>query len=383
MKKILALLSLSALAFASCTETEGDPNPDSGEFPFIQEEAHLGIEPDDRAVPLNFSEQIGLWMPYVRFVDYMQGKSEEEFQTAVSELLSDASAQSVNTVYFHVHATGDAYYESDIYPKGEFLDGDYDPLRIVLDTAHSMGISVHAWLNPLRMQTVSKMDELSDDFIVKKWVSEDDPAVKIVGDRWYLDPAYDKITDLIADTAAEILDKYDVDGIHIDDYFYPTTDTSFDSEAFKESGSDDLAQWRRDNVSRFVTALYDTVKSRDKRLKFGISPQGNVNTDYNSQYADVALWAGTPGYADYIVPQLYYGFKNSACPFEQTLREWETLVGDSGVSLIIGLAEYKVGKADKWAGAAGENEWIDDPDIISRQIELVKFSTADGYALYR
>ena len=137
-----------------------------------------------------------------------------------------------------------------------------------------------------------------------------------------------------------------------------------------------------ENCTRFVKAIYDAVKSHDKRILFGISPQGNINANYTSQYADVKLWGGNKGYCDYIVPQIYFGFENSACPFDKTLEEWEILRGDSGVELIIGLAPYKLGKEDKWAGEFGEQEWIDTPDIISRQIELVNNSSADGYALY-
>ena len=96
-----------------------------------------------------------------------------------------------------------------------------------------------------------------------------------------------------------------------------------------------------------VKSLYDTVKNNNKKIKFGISPQGNINANYNSQYADVKLWAGTEGYADYIIPQIYFGFENETCPFESTLKEWEKLVKDSGTSLIIGLAEYKLGEEDK------------------------------------
>ena len=383
MKRFLAIVSLTALALASCSAEELESPADSGETSYIQDEAHLGIEPDNRPLPLNFTEQIGLWLPYMDFADYMYGKSEKEYRSAVADILSAAKEDSVNTVYFHVHPNGDAYYDSELFPRGIFYDGDYDPLRIMLDIAHSMGISVHAWLNPLRLQTAEQMGNISDDFIVKQWVNESSPKVKLIGERWYLNPAYPEVSELVSQTAGEILDRYNVDGIHIDDYFYPTTDDSFDIEAFSESGADDLSQWRRDNVSRYVKGLYDTVKNHDKRLRFGISPQGNIRTDHDSQYADVALWSGNPGYADYIVPQIYYGFRNAACPFEPTLRQWEELVGDSGVSLVIGLAEYKKGSADKWAGAAGENEWIEDPDVIKKQIELVKASSADGYALYR
>ena len=128
--------------------------------------------------------------------------------------------------------------------------------------------------------------------------------------------------------------------------------------------------------------MYDEVKAADERLEFGISPQGSISGNYDSQFADVRLWAGQEGYCDYIVPQIYFGFRNECCPFEPTLRKWEEITAESNVSLVVGLGAYKVGKADKWAGAAGEEEWIEDTDIIERQKELVKNSSADGYVLY-
>ena len=276
---------------------------------------------------------------------------------------------------------GDAYYRSEIYPKGTFLDGDYDPFQIVLDEAHKLGISVHAWINPLRLQTEEEMANLSDDFIIKKWINAGEPFVKAVNGRWYLSPSYPETVELLEATAWEILDNYDVDGLHIDDYFYPTTDDDFDSEEFEKSGSNDINEWRTENVSRYVKAIYDAVKSHDEKLLFGISPQGNIDSDYITQYADVRRWGSEGGFCDYIVPQLYFGFENECCPFLQTLGQWEELV-DSDVSLVVGLAPYKIGREDKWAGAAGELEWINDPDIIEKQIAAVKNSAADGYALY-
>ena len=160
------------------------------------------------------------------------------------------------------------------------------------------------------------------------------------------------------------------------------TSPDFDSEEFAESGADDLASWRTENVSRFVKAMHDTVKAIDERLLFGISPQGNIRADYETQYADVRKWAGEKGFCDYIVPQIYFGFQNETVPFLPTLEEWTELIQGSGVSLIIGLAAYKLGREDKWAGKAAELEWINDPDIIQKQIAAVKASAADGYALY-
>ena len=377
MKRFIAAACAAAFVFAggcSAYDMSGSSCLTDTELPDKAEEKGY--------VPLNYRKQVGMWLPYVRFPEYMQGRSEAEFRRKVSEILEEALADNVNTVYFHVHPAGDAYYRSDIYPKGQYLDGEYDPLAIVTEEAHKRGISVHGWINPLRMQTEGDMSQLPDSFIVKRWIKEGKPFVKNVNGRWYLDPAYPETVELLRNTAEEILGRYDVDGLHIDDYFYPTTDPEFDREAFGESGAEDLAQWRTDNVNRFVKILYDTVKEKDERLVFGISPQGNINADYDTQYADVRRWGGEQGFCDYIVPQIYFGFENETSPFLPVLAEWEKLVGGSGVSLIVGLAAYKLGREDKWAGAAAELEWINDPDIISRQIAAVADSSADGYALY-
>ena len=200
--------------------------------------------------------------------------------------------------------------------------------------------------------------------------------------RWYLDPSYTEVDELLRDCIREIMTNYDVDGIHIDDYFYPTASPEFDAEEFAASGISDLGEWRRSNCTRMVRAMYDEVKSCDSRAEFGISPQGSISGNYDSQFADVRLWSGEKGYCDYIVPQLYFGFENESCPFAETLALWESMTCPD-VRLVAGLGAYKLGKTDKWAGAAGENEWIESPDIIQRQIELVGKSTASGYALYR
>ena len=378
MKKIMAAACAAALfVCAGCSAETGE------RYSSVYMTESAAADKEQEYVPLNYTEQVGLWLPYVGFPEYMQSRSEEQFRTGIQHILEDAAADGVNTVYFHVHPNGDAYYRSDIYPRGIYLDGDYDPLAIVIDEAHKRGISVHGWINPLRMQTDEEMRALPGDFIVKKWIASGSPCVKNVNGRWYLAPYCRETVELLKETVSEIIGRYDVDGIHIDDYFYPTTDEEFDREAFEESGSSDLSQWRMDNVSRFVKAIYDTVKAADRRLIFGISPQGNIDADYGSQYADVRLWGGQHGYCDYIVPQIYFGFENETSPFLPTLAQWEELTEGSGVSLIIGLAAYKLGREDKWAGSSAELEWINDTDIINKQIEAVKESSADGYALYR
>lgn len=384
---------LTGIIICSCAApyTEISSAPDTVEPVSEYVRANESIRPEfeEKAVvksgytPMNYEKQIGIWYPYMDYEAYMYGKSAEEFRSTVRSMYEQAKTQSVNTIYVHIRPCGDAYYSSGIFPRGIYLDGDYDPLQIMLEEAHGLGLSVHAWINPLRCQTEEQMKSLSDEFIVKQWVeNRTGSLVGIVNGRYYLNPACDEVVDLICRGVDEIVRNYDIDGVHIDDYFYPTVSPDFDRTAFEVSGSTDLSQWRLENCSRLVHAIYESVKRVDSDILFGISPQGNIDANYSSQYADVRLWGSTVGYCDYLVPQIYFGFENETCPFAETLSAWESLTTCDNVSLVIGLAAYKQGKEDKWAGAAGELEWIENPDIIQRQIELVNSSSADGYALY-
>lgn len=387
MKRTILLAAVLTMFCTSCTNSKTESETETEkQLPtrYVQEIEHLHADNSRDYPPQNYSYHTGLWIPYTYYDEYMSGKSEEEFRSIIREKLTEAKTDGVNTVYLHVHPFGDAYYHSEIFPKGSFLDGEYDPLQIMLEEAHKLSLSAHAWINPLRCQTVEEMKQLPDTFILKTWTNDtENNFVKIVNDRWYLNPAYDETIKLVSQCVNEILNNYNVDGIHIDDYFYPTTAEDFDKEAFEASGNTNLTAWRTENCTRLVKAIYDTVKAYDSRVLFGISPQGNINSNYTTQYADVRLWGGESGYCDYIVPQLYFGFKNETCPFEPTLREWENIVKNSSVSLVIGVAAYKLGKEDKWAGAAGEQEWVENPDIIDEQIESVKKSSANGYSLYK
>lgn len=382
----IVLLIFMTMLLCSCSAENVPENsaPDVPVTSYVQDYDQLYIDVSEGYVPVNYAEQRGQWFPYMQYEEDMFGRSEDEFRRAVRERFTQAKEAGVNTVYLHIHPCGDAYYKSEIFPTGVCLDGDYDPLAIMLEEAHGLGLSAHGWINPFRCQTAEQMAELPADFIVKKWADDPDCSIaKLVGGRWYLDPSYTEATDLINACVKEILENYDVDGIHIDDYFYPTIDPDFDKAEFEKSGGGDLSQWRLSNCTRMVKGIFDTVKAYDRDVQFGISPQGNIESNYNSQYADVRLWAGSEGYCDYIVPQIYFGFENTVCPFESTLRRWEELRGNSSVGLIIGLAAYKQGREDKWAGQAGEREWIENDDVIQRQIELVEQSSAQGYALYK
>jgi len=343
---------------------------------------------------LNFREQKGFWITYLEYGSILKNKSESSFRKSIGNYFDNISDLGFNTVYVQVRAFGDAYYDSDLYPSGEQFDGtigtsnDFDALQVMIDCAHERGMSIHAWINPMRLMYTSQLEKIDDSYQIKKWFDSDKyNGTYIVksGDRWYLNPAYSEVTDLIASGITEIAANYDVDGIQIDDYFYPTTDSSFDRSAYSASGTDlSLSDWRIANVNRMVKKLYKAAHNANSSIVFGISPQGSVDNNYNQLYADVRTWCRSDGYCDYILPQVYFGFDNAALPYSDVILLWSSMVRNEDVKLVIGLAAYKIGAEDTYAGKSGKNEWLNNDDIISRQMKLAE--TLDNYggvAIYR
>lgn len=328
-----------------------------------KEETEAGI--------LNFDDQTGMWFTYMDYADILKGKNEEDFTQSVSSRFENAKKSGINTLYLHVRAFNDSYYKSKIFPKGEYYDADYDPLEIMINEAHKLGLSVHAWINPLRCQTDEQLKRLDESYTIKKWYDSDEKNgayIVNIENNWYLNPAYTEVRSYISDGVKEIVQNYKVDGLHIDDYFYPTSEKTFDAAAFSESGSENLDEWRKDNINKMIKEIYSVIKAEDKNMLFGISPQGNINANYSSRYADVKKWASELGFCDYIVPQIYFGFENESCPFKDTVKLWREINSCKEVKLIIGLCTYKIGNEDKWAGS-GKNEWKENRNIVSEQIQ--------------
>ena len=343
---------------------------------------------------LNYSEQKGIWISYLEYSSAMMNKSAKAFRSTIGEYFDNVKALSFNTVYVQVRAFGDAYYRSDLFPTGDRYNGtigaklSYDPLEIMVEEAHSRNLSVHAWINPMRLMTDSQLKSLSDSYTIKKWYNDSDKCGKYIvksDGRWYLNPAYPEVEKLISDGISDIVSGYDIDGIQIDDYFYPTTAASFDSAAYKASGtSASLSSWRTANINDMVKRMNKTVHSANPSVLFGISPQGSVDNNYDSLYADVKTWCRSTEYCDYILPQVYFGFDNAALPYSDTIALWSSMTSSGNVKLVIGLAGYKIGAADAYAGANGKNEWINNSDIISRQMKAAKkLGNYGGVAIFR
>ncbi len=333
---------------------------------------------------INYETQKAFWFAYLDIDAMLLNASEASFRASIKEAMNNVALLGCNTVYVHVRAFGDAYYPSSYYAFTAAYSGtlgtkpSYDPLEIMIDEAHKLGLSFHAWINPMRTTTKARYKEMGNEFTLKQWYNSDSAnGTYLVYDKsteyYWLSPAYPAVRELICNGIAEIVTNYNVDAVHIDDYFYPTTSSSFDKEAFKASGEADLSAWRKSVVSRLVREMYSTVKACNPNVLFGISPAGNISNNTDKYYADVVTWCANSGYMDYVVPQIYYNYGDKLA-FETAVIDWANLVTEDSVDLVCGIAAYKVGTTKDWSKG----------DILKRQTDdVASIDRYSGVAYYR
>lgn len=201
----------------------------------------------------------------------------------------------------------------------------------------------------------------------------------------FIIPLMKKLEKLILSGVDEILDNYDIDGIHYDDYFYPsdTIDLENYNEAKKDNQDLTLQQFRLENTTKLIKETYERVKKKNKNILFGISPEGNITNNYEVNYIDTKKFASEEGYVDYLMPQIYFGFFNSVKPFYQTVKEWNSYITTDKVKLIPALAFYKVGCEDLYA-KDGQYEWVESNNIIAREVLTSRpLSNYQGFAIFR
>lgn len=327
---------------------------------------------------------VGVWIPYMSLST--EEKTETAFKENYDAKLESAKAAGANAVFVHVRPFADSLYPSEYEPWSHILTGTqgedpgYDPLQYMVDRAHECGMQFHAWINPLRISTDATPGTLAESsFYMQN--RETNPFYFLEYDGGiYYNPASAVVRERIANGAAEIAALYDVDGIHFDDYFYPTDDESIDANqyaAYVEETEEPLPlhEWRTANINALIAAVYHRIKQTAPDVVFGISPQGNLDNNEKIN-ADVLTWCAQSGYIDYICPQLYYSFENEALPFEEALQQWNAMERLDSVKLYIGLAVYKAGTD------ADNGTWLNTDDTIARQIERAEETGADGVILY-
>lgn len=331
----------------------------------------------------------GVWISF-REINSML-TSGDGFENELKKVVENCESLKIENVYIHVRSYCDSLYPSDFFPLiSEAEVYDYDIFKKMLDAFHQSGIKVHAWINPYRVLTsssdIEKLDSNSPAYI---WLNDDnaDNDINVCFYKGiYLNPAESEVRQLVIDGIREILSKYEVDGIHFDDYFYPTKDSDFDSKSYEKYKSVtanplSVEDWRRANVNALISGCYSAVKYANKDVLFSISPAASLDKNYNEFYADIEEWIKN-GYVDYLIPQLYFGFEypqKEYC-FESLLEEWRTVINkNTEVGLFVGLASYKIGADSEY----DKEEWQNNTDIIARQARICyDDGLAQGYVIF-
>lgn len=328
MRKQIYRLGISLIAAASLLPMRGESNPKR--------------------------EFRGAWLHVIGQTQW-QNKSTEQAKAYIDDQFQKLQDAGCNAVIFQVRPTADAMYKSEIEPWTSWLTGkrgkapspEWDPMEYAIEQAHRRGMEFHAWLNPYRVTSNAK-DILPASHLANK---QPHRFVKFNGQTFF-DPAYKENRDYICEVVKDIVSRYDVDAIHIDDYFYPYPANgkkfNADDASYWEFGNGmDRNAWRRNNVDLLIEQLYTTIKSEKPWVRFGVSPFGiwrNKSSDprgsnssglqnYDDLYADVLLWAKN-GWVDYIAPQLYWTLDMKAAPSRHLAKWWND--NSEGVDLYIG-----------------------------------------------
>lgn len=320
-------------------------------------------------------EQRGIFISYIELKEILNNKSDKEQRQEIIRMLSNLKNIKGNMIILQVRANQDALYKSSIFPS--MVSSNEDLLNVFLEESHQRNIKVIAWINPYRVSTTNKeIDKYSPLYQYK------DTNIIYKGQGVFLNPAKEETEKLIIKGVEEIL-KYNVDGLLMDDYFYPSDD--IDKEEYEEYKKNHetitLQEYHFQVINQMIKKVH--LLCKQEGVKFGISPDGNINNNLTIHYADIKTWLKEKDYVDFIMPQLYYGFYNSTQGYSKVLKEWESLLENEEISFYVALAFYKVGVEDKYANA-GRKEWLENDDIMMREILLSRNTkNYKGYALFR
>lgn len=331
-----------------------------------------------KPIPTKEFSMQGIWLSCFEmpFMWDEQKVAEQKIDT----LMQTISKQGYNAVFCHVRPYADALYPSKYFPFSKYAsvtegpNPGYDPLKVMLTAAKKYNLQFHAWINPYRVTKAGEGEEsIAQNSIAKTWLTDGSGRAVKTNAGVYFNPASSDVKKLVLNGVKEILNNYTVDGIHFDDYFYPTTDAAFDQkfyENYKNTVNVPLSRdnWRRANVSALVASVYSACKS--KGVTFGISPAGDISlnkTDRNftTLYADIPLWLSTAGYVDYLIPQIYFGYNypKENARYNNLLNVWMSLPRHNDIKLYAGLGAYKMDESCEDA-----EEWQGDNTLLARQV---------------
>jgi uncharacterized lipoprotein YddW (UPF0748 family) len=327
----------------------------------------------------------GVWVTTAFNIDWPSSAtlSSDEQKTEFVNLIEAHHKNGINAIFVQIRPAAEVFYESQFEPwsiwltglQGRAPDPYYDPLRFMLDECHKRNIEFHAWINPFRaVSNIDRVKTVPDHIVNQKpeWFVTYGLDVR----KKYFNPGIPEARAYIIKMIMDIVHRYDIDGIHFDDYFYPVREGGVDfpdNQAYKtyNPGSLNKSDWRRENLNDFIKTLHDSINSIKPQIKFGVGPSGvwrNKNNDpegsntrglssYDEQYADVRKWL-REGWIDYVAPQIYWTIGYKAADYQELVDWWSRNV--YGKHLYIGQASHRINETSDWK----------NPSAIPDQIRL-------------
>src|SRR5690606_1108648 len=374
------------------TEKEDEKKPQRGNSPRTENKSVSESKPKVEKTAVEERLKIDLpevnrefraaWIASVANINWPSSRnlSTEQQKAEVIQILNQLKENNFNAVIFQARPSADALYDSPYEPWSIFLTGEngkapspyYDPLEFWIEECHKRGMELHVWLNPYRAHHTNG-GKVGSSSMVNKMPQN---IVRLANGMYWFDPAKKSTQDHASKIVNDIVKRYDIDGIHFDDYFYPYAsynngkdfpDNDSWNEYLKNGGNLSRADWRRENVNQFIKRIYTEIKSEKNWVKFGISPFGiwksgvpygvSGLSQYDELYADAKLWLNE-GWIDYFTPQLYWPVDSPKQNFSSLLQWWES-ENTHNRHLWPGLNTVEIKSPDK-------------PAEIVRQIEITR-----------
>ena len=355
---VIVLLAV-ALVLNACKKSNVSPTPDPPKPPTTGSDAPIFPQKEMRAV----------WVATVWGLDWPQSAYNVAAQKQqYIDYLNKFKSLNINAIYFQIKGMGDAFYNSSYEPWSSSITGTrgqdpgYDVLKFMIDEAHARDIEFHAWMNPYRIATrsgVSSSFTTLHPSVKPEWVL-DFPTIRIYN------PALPEVRQRLVDIVKETITKYDVDGIHFDDYFYPEGETFDDQADYIKYGAgiSSVQNFRRDNVDKAIKGVHDVILATKPAVVFSVSPAPEITKNFNTLYADVVKW-NKEGWVDVVIPQLYQEIGNRYNDFQLRLSEWTT--NSFKAALMIGHGFYRFGDPASPAAFQSSSE-------LQRQFDLTKLN---------
>ena len=336
----------------------------------------------------------GVWISNVGNIDTKATTNIEEYKTQICEILDNVKSYNMNTIVFQVRPLSDAYYPSKLNPWSRYITGEegrdpgFDVLQYVIEEAAVRGIKVHAWMNPYRVSVkpVDTENKTVQEAILEYVNTLDDlnfakrHPEHVIADgsnKLILAPSHPEVIEFVTASIMEVATRYDVEAVHIDDYFYPYAKIPEEYEhddylKYRESPDQSFDDFRRMNVNKMIESVHNELKkllsNENKKVDFGISPfavyrthssiietgwdKGSFHSEealecYHRLYSDVYKWM-KEGWIDYVVPQIYWPFEREDITYHDMVKWWHYIAKETNTKLYIGQGLYKMGKLEVW-----------------------------------